>query len=63
MVDENLHLPQMFRWKNIDLPNDCTWESLVTKSGDELKEHYNHVLMTLSKKIGMIGEIYRGAQK
>ena len=32
MVDENLHLPQMFRWKNIDLPNDCTWESLVTKS-------------------------------
>ena len=62
MVDENLHLPQMFRWKNIDLPNDCTWESLVTKSGDELKEHYNHVLMTLSKKIGMIGEIYRGAQ-
>lgn len=62
MVDENLHLPQMFRWKNIDLPNDCTWESLVTKSGDELKEHYNHVLTTLSKKIGMIGEIYRGAQ-
>lgn len=62
MVDENLHLPQMFKWKNIDLPDDCTWESLVPKSGDELKEHYNHVLTTLSKKTGMIGEIYRGAQ-
>ncbi len=62
MVDENSHMPAPFRWKGIELPEDCEWDLLISKSGEALKDHYNHVLTTLSKKTGMIGEIYRGAQ-
>lgn len=62
MVDENAHLPVPFRWKGIELPDDCKWDLLISKSGEALKDHYNQVLTTLSKKTGMIGEIYRGAQ-
>lgn len=62
MVDENQRLPEFFRWKNIDLPDECRWDVLKSKTGEELKEHYQHALSVLSKKTGMIGEIYRGAQ-
>lgn len=62
MVDENSHMPTPFRWKGIELPDDCQWDLLISKNGEALKDHYNQILTTLSKKTGMIGEIYRGAQ-
>lgn len=62
MVDENLKLPSFRHWKNIDLPEECSWEILKSKTGEELKEYYSGILSKLSKKTGMIGEIYRGAQ-
>lgn len=62
MVDENQHLPECFRWKNIDLPEEYKWDILKSKTGEGLKEQYQKTLSTLSKKTGMIGEIYRGAQ-
>lgn len=62
MVDENLKLPTFKHWKNIDLPEECSWELLRSKKGEELKEYYSSILTKLSKKTGMIGEIYRGAQ-
>ena len=62
MVDENLKLPGLMHWKNIDLPEECSWELLRSKTGEELKEYYSGILSKLSKKTGMIGEIYRGAQ-
>lgn len=62
MVDENQKLPALRHWKNIDLPDECSWEMLKSRSGEELKEYYTGILTKLSKKTGMIGEIYRGAQ-
>ena len=65
MVDEDMKMPEELRWnnwRNLELPSDCDWSLLMSKSGEELKEHYGKILSMLSKKTGMIGEIYRGAQ-
>lgn len=65
MVDEDMKMPEELRWNNwrdLELPADCDWSLLMSKSGEELKEHYGKILSLLSKKTGMIGEIYRGAQ-
>ena len=65
MVDEDMKMPEELRWnnwRNLELPTDCDWSLLMSKSGEELKEHYGKILSLLSKKTGMIGEIYRGAQ-
>ncbi len=65
MVDEDMKMPEELRWnnwRNLELPTDCDWSLLMSKSGEELKEHYGKILSILSKKTGMIGEIYRGAQ-
>lgn len=65
MMEENAKLPEILRWKNwrkIEIPEELGWQSLISKSGDELFEHYKDTLSALSKKTGMLGEIYRGAQ-
>ncbi len=62
MVDENKHLPTIFQWKNIEFPEECKWELLLSKSGEDLKDYYEKILNLLSKQTGMIGEIYRGAK-
>ena len=65
MVDEDMKMPEELRWnnwRNLELPTDCDWSLLMSKLGEELKEHYGKILSLLSKKTGMIGEIYRGAQ-
>ena len=62
MIDENQKLPEMFRWKNIELPEECSWSLLKSKSGKELSDHYSDILKKLNDKPGMIGEIYRNAQ-
>ena len=30
--------------RNIGIPDDCSWDSLKTKSGAELFEHYKYIL-------------------
>jgi type I restriction enzyme M protein len=46
--------------KSTDIP--CNWETLKSKAGAELLEHYNNVLNTLKKESGMLGDIFREAQ-
>jgi len=48
--------------RNIGIPDDCSWDSLKTKSGAELFEHYKYILDTLAKKSGTLQQIYTGAQ-
>lgn len=48
--------------RNIGIPNDCSWDSLKTKSGAELFEHYKYILDTLAKQSGTLQQIYVGAQ-
>ena len=48
--------------RNIGIPDDCSWDSLKTKSGAELFEHYKYILDTLAKQSGTLQQIYTGAQ-
>jgi type I restriction enzyme M protein len=44
------------------IPKGYDWESLISKSGDELETHYRHVLEELGKKSGLLGVIFRKSQ-
>ena len=44
------------------IPNEFTWPSLASKSGDDLEVHYRHVLDSLGRHPGMLGVIFRKAQ-
>lgn len=44
------------------IPAKWRWETLVVQSGDELELHYRSALDALSKKPGLIGTIFKGAQ-
>ena len=48
--------------RRIDLPKICDWPTLRDKTGTDLTEHYVDVLRTLGKNVGMLGDIYAGAQ-
>ena len=39
----------------------CGWDTLKTKAGGELLEHYTNVLNTLKKQQGILGDIFNGA--
>lgn len=58
MVDEYSKPPYN---KPINIPSDCTWEELSSKSGAELDEKYKYILETLGKKEGVLKEIFGGA--
>lgn len=45
------------------VPPDLGWQSLLAKDGDELEVHYRHILDALSKKPGMLGEIFKKARQ
>jgi len=45
------------------VPPDLGWQSLLAKDGDELEVHYRHILDALSRKPGMLGEIFRKARQ
>ena len=38
--------------RNINIPSNCAWDTLKTKSGKELFEHYEFVLKTLAEQSG-----------
>ncbi|GHT16728.1 SAM-dependent DNA methyltransferase [Planctomycetales bacterium] len=48
--------------RNIGIPAACGWDTLKSKSGDELFKHYEYVLKTLAKQTGTLQQIYTGAQ-
>ena len=44
------------------VPKQFNWESLKKRDGDDLLNHYRHMLEELAKKPGMLGEIFRRAK-
>ncbi|MEZ4736628.1 MAG: hypothetical protein R3E79_56820 [Caldilineaceae bacterium] len=44
------------------IPADLNWQSLMSKSGEELESHYRHILTELGKGAGLIPTIFRKAQ-
>lgn len=68
MVDENKKMAdidpelQMFSMEGMDLPENFDWTQLAVLQGEDLLEYYAKLLADLSKRKGMIGEIYRGAR-
>ena len=48
--------------RKIAIPASCVWETLRTKSGKELFDHYEHILKTLAEQSGTLQQIYTGAQ-
>ena len=59
MADEQTKPP--FNKQSI-IPKGYDWESLISKSGDELEVHYRHILEELGKKSGLLGVIFRKSQ-
>ncbi len=45
------------------VPPELGWESLLSRSGEELETHYRHVLAELGRKPGMLGEIFKKARQ
>ncbi len=68
MTDENKKMGeidpefQIFSMEGIDLPKDFKWSVLASLQGAELLDYYGKLLSDLSKRKGMIGEIYKGAR-
>lgn len=44
------------------VPAEFNWQSLKSRDGDELLNHYRHILEELGKKPGMLGEIFKRAK-
>lgn len=48
--------------RNVGIPEDCRWETLLSKSGKELFDHYEYVLKKLAEQSGTLQQIFIGAQ-
>jgi len=48
--------------RDMAIPSDCTWDTLKSKSGKELFDHYEFILKTLADQSGTLQQIYTGAQ-
>lgn len=59
MADEQTKPP--FNKPSI-IPKGFDWQSLLEKDGDTLENHYRHILETLGKEKGMLGDIFRKSQ-
>lgn len=44
------------------VPANLGWPSLLSKSGETLKQHYDHVLAELARKPGMLGDVFKRAK-
>ncbi len=44
--------------RGVELPKDCGWESLKSKSGTELTDHYLMLLQKLRDAKGLLGDIF-----
>lgn len=52
---------KMAEEKELSIPSKYSWNSLRTKSGIELSDHYIDVLKNLGKEPGILGEIFAGS--
>lgn len=48
--------------RDMNIPDDCQWETIRGKRGEELFSHYEYVLKTLGSQQGTLQQIYSGAQ-
>ena len=48
--------------RSIVLPKGCDWQTLIKKSGTDLRDDYIDILRTLGKQQGLLGDIFAGAQ-
>ncbi len=48
--------------RNMPIPKEFAWESLINKSGPSLENHYNKVLRALAKEKGILGQIFTKSQ-
>lgn len=48
--------------RSIELPKGCDWQTLIKKSGTDLRDDYIDILRTLGKQQGLLGDIFAGAQ-
>lgn len=48
--------------RNIGIPDDCRWDTLKSKRGDELFKHYEYILKSLADQTGTLQQIYTGSQ-
>lgn len=46
----------------IELPKGCDWQTLIKKSGTDLRDDYIDILRTLGKQQRLLGDIFAGAQ-
>lgn len=60
MADEYSKPP--YKKADINIPKKMNWESLTTRSGSELEDHYNSVLKSLGLEKGMLGQIFTKSQ-
>ena len=59
MADER---QKLFPDRAVLIPRALDWQSLERLDGDDLDQHYRHILVELGKKPGMLGTIFRKAQ-
>ena len=48
--------------RSIELPKGCDWQTLIKKSGTDLRDYYIDILRTSGKQQGLLGDIFAGAQ-
>jgi type I restriction enzyme M protein len=60
MADEYSKPPH--KRKDINIPAEMNWESLIEKSGNALERHYNKILRSLGKEKGILGQIFTKSQ-
>ena len=58
MADEQEYILK----KTAIIPKDYNWQSLISKDGTKLEDHYRYILENLGKTTNLLGVIYRKAQ-
>ena len=48
--------------KDIAIPKELGWDSLIKESGDDLEKQYNKILRTMGREKGMLGQIFTKSQ-
>ena len=48
--------------RNLNIPTNLNWESLLNKSGEELEVHYTKMLRELGQNKGILGQIFTKSQ-
>src|SRR5579862_6625702 len=48
--------------RGVQLPEGCDWQGLIGLAGIDLTEHYQDMLRSLGRELGLLGDIFAGAQ-